>query len=471
MYLNLAELEGLVARQPQSTNTPSNDTKNSSGGGGIKTSTVVFVVVAGVITLLLVGVVWVCFARKPRKSKIPGLPADKKKNNGFFGRITGRLRGGRYEQTAAEDTDQSHQLSAARNTRNNGGDQNTTQQNDTNTTTVDRHTSVRSIATLPAYRQNANQNEQVLGREGERDGIDMIVDLPTQEAEEELREQEMETLYQIRTTRRQLLAEREERREQRRDARRRGDRAALDDIRARTRAANEDTTISDLRQQVEQIKESRNRSVSTVSYADLGVARHDGTRIRANSTESERIGLLSDAASMELGHQRNNSTADSDMLSLAPTRTRGDSLSIASPYGGDPDGVSPRNSVIESDLGDTMPPPEYEDVSLNEENRSTTPMYEPPPDYPGPYRTASQRSQRSLTSTRHRDSSSSSEEHQNGVRQEDVTPETENGTQISPRGVGGVPQLPSLRIARLPEIAIDPPSAHPQDNTRHDNLS
>ncbi|RYC63576.1 hypothetical protein CHU98_g2652 [Xylaria longipes] len=50
----------------------------------------------------------------------------------------------------------------------------------------------------------------------------------------------------------------------------------------------------------DQIRTRRERAVSSVSYHDLGVARHDGSRIRANSTESERVVLLSDAASMAL---------------------------------------------------------------------------------------------------------------------------------------------------------------------------
>src|ERR1041384_6374266 len=49
--------------------------------------------------------------------------------------------------------------------------------------TVDRNTSVRSVMTLPAYRHKATEEEQVLGREGERDGIDVVVELPTAEDE------------------------------------------------------------------------------------------------------------------------------------------------------------------------------------------------------------------------------------------------------------------------------------------------
>ncbi|KAH7133430.1 hypothetical protein B0J13DRAFT_102087 [Dactylonectria estremocensis] len=418
-------------------------------------------VVAGVVFILLVSVVWVCRSRKGRKSNHLEQTDDPKKK-GFFGRITGRLRGGRYEQTSSNDTDQSHQLNSTRSRRNGDVENSAANRGSSTTAAVGRNTSVRSIMTLPAYRPMAATTEQVLGREGERDGVDVIVDLPNQEEEEELRDREMETMYQIRTTRRQLLAEREERREQRTEARRRNDATALEDIRARTRAANQDTTIADLRQTVDQIKENRNRSVSSVSYADVGIARHDGTRIRANSTESERVGLLSDAGSISLGHNRGRSassaaSAETDFMSLTPTHTRGDSQS-GGPWVPNGDArTGPSIDLAEPDLGDTaMPPPEYHDVRLSEEGRSTTPLHEPPPDYPGPYRSASQRTQRSLT---------------NGARPNgEVEPEPETRAQSTGRGVGGVPQLPSLRISRLPEIVIEPSSAHPRDG-RQETLS
>jgi hypothetical protein len=74
---------------------------------------------------------------------------------------------------------------------------------------------------------------------------------------------------------------------------------------------------------------NRDRRVSSVSYADLGVARHDGTRIRANSNESERP-LLDSAASIhgatsltpwvsEFGgpyHTRNRSNTTNSQTSL-----------------------------------------------------------------------------------------------------------------------------------------------------------
>lgn len=308
--------------------------------------------------------------------------------------------------------------------------------------------------TLPAYRPTAATHEQVLGREGERGGVDVILDLPTAEEEEALRDEEMEALYQIRVTRRQQIAEREERRQQRRDARTRNDAAALRDLRTRTTAANNDTTIRDLRSEVERIKDNRQRSVSSVSYADVGIARHDGTRIRANSTESERVGLLSDAASIAASQRsgaqshhraRSGSSAvsiDSDFSSPVLTRSR-DSQSLT-PRDGRA-GSSPE--LIEADLGDeSMPPPEYEDVSLDDA-RSITPHNEPPPGYSGPYRSASMRSERDLGTTGRNDTSAGNSGHS--------TP--------SLRESDSVPQLPSLRIGTLPQIVIEQPSAHPRD--------
>jgi hypothetical protein len=165
---------------------------------------------------------------------------------------------------------------------------------------VDRNTSVRSVLTLPAYRIQPNDQEQVLGREGERDGVDIVVELPTEETEEAMREDEMDALYQIRLARRRQIAEREERRQRRRDARERNDHVALEALRRERQggASSAADEVEELRREHSRLKATRQRAVSSVSYHDVGIARADGTRIRANSTESERIGLLSDAASI-----------------------------------------------------------------------------------------------------------------------------------------------------------------------------
>ncbi|KAF2771092.1 hypothetical protein EJ03DRAFT_254582, partial [Teratosphaeria nubilosa] len=165
---------------------------------------------------------------------------------------------------------------------------------------VDRNTSVRSVMTLPAYSRSVRENEQVLGREGERAGIDIVVAQPeTAEEEEERRDQEMESLYQIRVQRRQEIAERNERRERRRAARERGDFAELQRIRQESLRATEQRELAGATAMIaEHQGRPRERRVSSVSYAELGVARHDGTRLRANSNDSDRQGLLSSAASI-----------------------------------------------------------------------------------------------------------------------------------------------------------------------------
>ncbi|KAM0717221.1 hypothetical protein Q7P37_007073 [Cladosporium fusiforme] len=173
---------------------------------------------------------------------------------------------------------------------------------DGNEGAVERNTSVRSVMTLPAYSKSVRDNERVLAREGERGGVDTVVEAPeTVEEEEERREEEMESLYQIRVQRRREATEREERRQARREARERQDYTALAAMRqesiwrAEQRRAGLDTSaalIADHR------ANSQDRRVSSVSYADLGVARHDGTRLRANSNDSDNRPLLDSAASM-----------------------------------------------------------------------------------------------------------------------------------------------------------------------------
>lgn len=111
----------------------------------------------------------------------------------------------------------------------------------------------------------------------------------------------MESLYQIRVQRRQEIEERQQRREARRDARRREDYTTLAAmrqeslLRAEQRRAGRGTAASMI---AEHQAGSRDRRVSSVSYADLGVARHDGTRLRANSNDSDNRPLLDSAASI-----------------------------------------------------------------------------------------------------------------------------------------------------------------------------
>ncbi|KAI9816020.1 MAG: hypothetical protein M1827_002012 [Pycnora praestabilis] len=175
---------------------------------------------------------------------------------------------------------------------------------------VDRNTSVRSVMTLPAYNPNPRPNEKILGREGERAGIDTVIEYPEDaEEEESRREEEMESLYQIRVARRTEAAEREERRRLRREAREREDWAALEELRIRSRlradssgtqnAPGASTTILGSSNLInDHTARDRERRISSVSYMDVGLARHDGTRVRANSEDSSEWPLLETAASM-----------------------------------------------------------------------------------------------------------------------------------------------------------------------------
>lgn len=192
---------------------------------------------------------------------------------------------------------------------------------------VDRNTSVRSVMTLPAYSQAPKESEQVIGREGERAGMDMVVEFPETVDEEELRrDDEMESLYQIRLARRRELAEREQRRQERREARERGDFDRLEELRMQSRlradSANASATndLSAAAMLAEHQSRGRDRRVSSVSYGELGQVRHDGSRLRANSEESERGGLLDGAAPMGEGQARNRAASGSSSFFSVFTR-------------------------------------------------------------------------------------------------------------------------------------------------------
>lgn len=374
---------------------------------------------------------------------------------------------------------------------------------------VNRNTSVRSVMTLPAYRPKATDTEQVLGREGERDGIDTVVELPTAEEDEAMREDEMNALYQIRLARRQQIAEREQRRQERREARERHDHRALEDIRDRARVASQQATtqVEELRDAHEQIKQNRQRAVSSVSYADLGVVRADGTRLRANSAESERVGLLSDAGSIALSThdshtlQHRRQPSSQSVLSIDTFRsTPGSSASRSgspgfigghsragsrSQLGEDlprtGSGLSQRAGsspelidAAEADIGGSdMPlhsPPGYDDVSLDElspahshqsgpsanPSGTNTPYNEPPPDYPG-------RVHEPEGPTQARQNRLSADM-ADLAEQQRAEGQGQGHNRTSSRGVGGVPQLPSLRLNRLPQIVVEPSTAFPRDD-------
>lgn len=354
---------------------------------------------------------------------------------------------------------------------------------------VDRQTSVRSVMTLPAYNMTPGQNEQVLGREGDRGGIDVVIEFPeTIDEEESQREAEMEALYQVRLARRRENEEREERRRLRREARERGDHVALRELQSRPpNTTTTGPTVEELRAEHDRIKNERQRAVSSVAYGDLGVARHDGTRLRANSDESERQGLLGDAAGMAVGnryHRRDRSassvlsidTVNSDLPSPGFTRSRANSRpdsplrrsSSARDLDNSEDRAGSSPEMIDHDDIPLNSPPGYEHVSLDTPQAETSAsalshhMTEPPPDYTSPtygrgegpsLESAGNRRSQNLDQlmTERRASTNST---QSGLFPRD----NRRSSQRSSRGVGGIPQLPSLRLGSLPSIHVDPGS-------------
>ncbi|KAK2777818.1 hypothetical protein FQN53_002042 [Emmonsiellopsis sp. PD_33] len=252
---------------------------------------------------------------------------------------------------------------------------------------VDRNTSVRSVMTLPSYSPSPNATEQVIGREGERAGMDVVVEFPeTVDEEEARREEQMESLYQIRLARRQEIAEREERRRQRREARERGDWARLEELRRESRARQQrdsqsingsNTNLSAAALIAEHQSRGREKRVASVTYAEVGRVRHDGTRLRASSQESsDSRPLLDSAASMGTndravslsslggGHQR--VTSGSSLLSNATTQSGNDTPRAGS--------LTP----TETDIGDAgiPPPPQYDHLDWGDAPAYPSPVAE-----------------------------------------------------------------------------------------------
>ena len=155
----------------------------------------------------------------------------------------------------------------------------------------------------------------------------------------------MESLYQIRLARRREIAERDERRRLRREARERGDVTRLEQLRRESRAratAARNELVAASREDLssaaliaEHQSRGRERKVSAVSYADVGQVRHDGTRLRANSGDSQSQGLLDEAAPMGERSGRNRGQSDAASMSshlIKPhnrTRSGSSALSIA----------------------------------------------------------------------------------------------------------------------------------------------
>ncbi|KAI4145982.1 MAG: hypothetical protein LQ340_006088 [Diploschistes diacapsis] len=354
--------------------------------------------------------------------------------------------------------------------------------------------SVRSIVTLPPYRVAPLPSERLIAREGERAGVDTVLEYPESDTEVEARrEEEMETLYTIREARRREQSEREERRQARREAREQGDWVRLEQLEAESRARQRGRTNSDtpptapavavvnehsrrpsdtssfthpnpvanrsqqdsslLIAELNSLREhnARARRVSSVSYADLGVARHDGSRMRADSIDSDHRPLLDSAASISRSRatSRASSIRDGSRSRSRATRSR--------------DGHDRRPSMSESrgssyfltpqSSGDLPPnPPSYEDdVSIHGGELGEAPPYSSPvlernPQLPAPRRPAHV----SAPGTVERAASPNRGEAQRSDRDAMSRPEGDEDFKpaLSERGA---PELPPLRLERTQE--------------------
>ncbi|KAI9042607.1 uncharacterized protein KD926_005213 [Aspergillus affinis] len=254
---------------------------------------------------------------------------------------------------------------------------------------VRRDTSVRSVITLPAYSSSPKPEEQIIAREGERGGMDVVMEFPeTAEEEENRREEMMESLYQVRQQRRQEIADREARRQERRDARARGDYIRLEQLRLQSRARAEsrssanssNTNLAAALSTAEHQSRGRDRRISSVSYAELGQVRHDGSRVRARSPDSDRHPLLSNAASTNTdGPDRSSGSI------LTSVHSRGESYSSMQSDFSETDTLTRPESHAHSthsthstgqdgDVGGlSIPPPDYDHLDWGE-----APPYESP---------------------------------------------------------------------------------------------
>lgn len=406
---------------------------------------------------------------KGRQRQLHGQDSIKNEGCSFFQALK-RRRISRYHQASADNLDganTSHPLGRSALSPNALNERQTSRRTSHPTilgnashvrsgSSVDRHTSVRSVMTLPVYCAIAGNNEQVLGREGERDGVDVIVDLPTAEEEEALREEEMETIYQLRLVRRAQNAEREEMRRQRQAARQHGSASAS--VGTQSRATSNYNHIENLRQDLSRVQEQRQRAVPSVSYADLGVARHDGTRIRANSNESERMGLLSDAASIAVSarsdarssrlHRREPSaislvSVDNDTHPVPVSTARVSSRSSTPRLSSGEFQSAPSPEIAEADLGvEPLSPPEYEDISLHNGGRGLE-ATETPSNGPPPYHFVS--------ATRAPPSSNTASISNSSLSSEGETASIQQASRDS----SALTRLPSLRLSALPIITIE----------------
>ncbi|KAK8237841.1 hypothetical protein HDK90DRAFT_205755 [Phyllosticta capitalensis] len=291
----------ILPRQEPPQNSQNDQTNNDKDKSGTDWRALI---VAGVVIFLFLAIALGIYLRL-RVLRKNTVPTSKHKGGNFLKRKlqqwNPRKSKGKYQvQIQNEDTEYRRGPESSLHSREMSGTTTETPAEVEATADINRNTSIRSIMTLPAYSAAVRENERILGREGDRAGIDVVVEHPENADEEESRrEDEMESLYQIRVARRAEQADREDRRRIRREARERGDFETIARLRRETRERQENGGLlsASLIAEHQAATAQRERRVSSVQYAEVGVARHDGSRIRANSAESDNRPLLDGASS------------------------------------------------------------------------------------------------------------------------------------------------------------------------------
>ena len=236
--------------------------------------------------------------------------------------------------------------------------------------------------TLPEYRPiAAADRERTIAREGERGGVDVVIEFPeTVDEEEERREEHMQTLYEIRLAR-QL---------ERAATRESGDISAQQLQRPGSAASSVRIVPSEQLSSTQQLMAAltslseRERKLSKVQYAEIGVARHDGTRVRP-SMDSDRplleggvpmTGASPSIRSSYMTHERNGSGTSYygsaahtperrgseeiiRMGSARPSMTGDDALRSSSGMLYPPPLFTPHPAPIDYDGSEWGPPPGY----------------------------------------------------------------------------------------------------------------
>ncbi|KAI5803880.1 hypothetical protein EDC01DRAFT_476874 [Geopyxis carbonaria] len=251
---------------------------------------------------------------------------------------------------------------------------------------VSRVESIRSIMTLPEYRPvPAPDRERTIGREGERGGIDVVIEFPeTIDEEEDRREEHMQALYEIRLARQlERAAEREsgDLSASLNAARRPGSSTSGGPADDPNRPASSTASLIAALQSVQE----REQRMSQVSYASVGVTRPDGTRVRP-STDSDRP-LLETSAPMGTssirslhGHGRSHSNLSYTSSMGTPERRRSDEIFNMGSARPSVD-TRPGTGIGSGEPPDTPPPfdgptPDYEGMDWGE-----------PPEYSSPVET------------------------------------------------------------------------------------